>query len=255
MSGGFDKFSRSAKFVNKSALDFMKKRLLLISNSKTYKEGYLDHVADEIVGFLKGIKRILFVPYALRDRNAYTTTAYNRFKKMGIELESIHKAKNPQEAIERTSAIFIGGGNTFRLLNEMYKTKIIEAVKNKVKKGMPYIGTSAGANVACPTIKTTNDMPIVYPPNFDALNLVPFQINPHYIEVNTNSKHMGETREQRIKEFHEENLETVVGLKEGSWLRIENNNILLSGEAKIFIKGKNPVEYKSGNALDFLLNN
>lgn len=233
----------------------MGKRLLLISNSKAYGGGYLDHVADELVDFLKGIKQVLFVPYASHDRNTYADIAHKRFRKMNIDLESIHRAKDPKHAVESAKAIFIGGGNTFRLLDELYKTRIMDIIRDKVEKGIPYIGVSAGANVTCSTIKTTNDMPIIYPPSFEALNLVPFQINPHYVDVKPNSKHMGETREQRIKEFHEENLETVVGLKEGSWLRIKGNNILLNGEAKIFMKGKNPREYESGNTLDFLLNN
>lgn len=233
----------------------MKKMLLLISNSKAYGQKYLDHVAEEIIDFLAGIKKILFIPYALKDRDAYTNTAYNRFKKMGIKLESIHKSKNPQKAVEGAKAIFIGGGSTFRLLNELYKTKIMETIRSEVEKGMPYIGASAGANVACPTIKTTNDMPIVYPPSFDALSLVPFQINPHYIDPDPNSKHMEETREQRIKEFHEENSIPVVGLREGAWLRIEKGGVFLKGDsgAKVFIKEKSPKEYKSVANLNFLL--
>lgn len=231
----------------------MKKRLLLISNSIAYGQGYLDHVTNEIVDFLKGVKTILFVPYALKDRDAYASAAYKRFKKMGIELESIHKAKDPQKAVEEESAIFIGGGNTFRLLNEMYKTKIIEIIRDKVEQGMPYIGASAGANVACPTIKTTNDMPIIQPPSFKALNLIPFQINPHYIDKDQNSKHMGETREQRIKGFHEENDIPVVGLREGAWLRIEKGVIILKGSAgaKVFVKRKSPISYASGEKLKF----
>lgn len=231
----------------------MKKKLLLISNSIAYGQGYLDHVANEIVDFLKGIKTIKFVPYALKDRDAYANTVHKRFKKMGIDLESIHKAKNPQKAISEASAIFIGGGNTFRLLNELYRTKIIGIIRDKVEQGMPYIGASAGANVTCPTIKTTNDMPIIQPSTFKALSLIPFQINPHYIDPDPNSKHMGETREQRIKEFHEENDIPVVGLREGAWLRIEKEKIFLKGAAgaKVFVKGENPVNYESGAKLHF----
>lgn len=229
-------------------------RLLLISNSKAYGKGYLDHVAREIVDFLGETKEALFIPYALRDRDMYESLAKDRFSKMNIKLESIHRHKSPQVAVNNAQAIFIGGGNTFRLLNEMYNAKVISAIQNIVKNGIPFIGSSAGINVACPTIKTTNDMPIVYPPSFDALNLVPFQINPHYVDSDENSKHMGETREQRIKEFHEENNYPVVGLREGAWLRIENQQVFLKGSsgAKVFIKGKNPVHIKSGTKLNFL---
>lgn len=231
------------------------KRLLLISNSRAFGQGYLDHVAKQIIDFLKDVKTVLFIPYALHDRNNYTTIVKERFNQLGIEVSSIHKESDPIKAVEKTQALFIGGGNTFRLLNAMYKENILNPIRQKVKKGIPYIGTSAGANVACPTIKTTNDMPIIYPPTFDALNLVPFQINPHYVDPDPNSKFMGETRDQRLKEFHEENNQTVVGLREGSWLKIEGKDVYLEGEtgAKIFINREKPQNYKSGNKLNFLL--
>lgn len=230
------------------------KRLLLISNSKVYGKGYLDHVVNEIVDFLGEINEILFIPYALRDRDMYESIAKDRFNKLKIKLESIHKSKDPIQAISSAKAIFIGGGNTFRLLNELYKTRIMDIIRNKIGKGVPFIGSSAGVNVACPTIKTTNDMPIVYPASLDALNLVSFQINSHYIDSDANSKHMGETREQRIKEFHEENNYPVVGLREGAWLRIENQQIFLKGSsgAKVFIKGKKPLDVQHGTKLNFL---
>lgn len=233
----------------------MKKRLLLISNSTCHGQGYLDHVESEIKDFLGKTRNILFIPYALFDRNKYASIVQERFKKMGISLKSIHKEKSPTKAIEKADALFIGGGNTFRLLFHMYNENIIEAIKKKVENGIPYIGTSAGANVACPTIKTTNDMPILYPSGFKALNLIPFQINPHYIDTDTNSRHMGETREQRIKEFLEENNIPVVGLREGTWLRIENNSILLKGKlgTRVFERGKNPKEYFAQSSLSFLL--
>ncbi len=223
------------------------KNLLLISNSVTYGKGYLDHVESEIVDFLGNIKTILFIPYALNDRDRYTAVAKKRFGKMGINLASIHEVKNPQGAVKKAQAIFIGGGNTFRLLNELYKNKLLDVIRKRVEEGTPYIGSSAGSNVAAPTIKTTNDMPIVELPSFKALNLVSFQINPHYIDKNLKSKHMGETREERIKEFLEENDTTVVGLREGSWLRIKNKQIELrgAGGAKIFKKGQKPKEYSS----------
>lgn len=232
----------------------MKKRLLLISNSFYYGKGYLDHCADEIIDFLVQIKTVLFIPYALKDHDRYESIAKARFKKIGINLISIHKQKNIYKAVKEAESIFIGGGNTFRLLNSLYKHKLIKIIKEKVEGGVPYIGTSAGANVACPSIKTTNDMPIIQPPSFAALNLVPFQINPHYIDPDPNSKHMGETREKRIQEFHEENNTPVIGLREGSWLRIKNNEIRLKGKtgAKIFVKGSQSKNYKKGDKLNFL---
>lgn len=220
------------------------KRILLISNSTLHGSGYLDHAETEIRSFLGDSKHVLFVPYALFDRDKYAATARERFAKMGYELSSIHTASNPVEAVSETDAIFIGGGNTFRLLKTLYDHDLLEPIRRRVSAGMPYIGSSAGSNVAAPTIKTTNDMPIVEPPSFEALGLVSFQINPHYLDPDPNSKHMGETREERLIQFLEENDTPVVGLREGAMLRIENGEIVLLGStgARIFRKGMEPVE-------------
>ena len=230
-------------------------RLLLISNSTNYGGGFLDHCADEIKGFLGNAKSIVFVPYALNDLDGYAAKTRERYAKMGIEVKSVHAFSDPVEGIKNASAIHIGGGNTFRLLKRLYDENLIPVIREKVKKGMPYIGASAGPNVATVSIKTTNDMPIVYPPSFDALNLVPFNINPHYIDADPNSTHQGETREQRINEFHEMNDKTVVGLREGAWLRIEGESVMLGGinGARIFRKNETPSEYKPGAKMDFLL--
>jgi dipeptidase E len=227
-------------------------RILLISNSTLYGSGYLDHAESEIRSFLGDAKRVLFVPYALFDRDKYAATARQRFQKMGYELASVHTAENPVAAVNETDAVFIGGGNTFRLLKALYEFNLIEAIRNRVSNGMPYIGSSAGSNVAAPTIKTTNDMPIVQPPSFDALGLVSFQINPHYLDPDPNSKHMGETREERIVQFLEENDTPVVGLREGAILRIENGEMILRGTtwARIFRKGVEAVEISPGARLD-----
>src|SRR6185369_10061638 len=229
-------------------------RVLLISNSTLYGSGYLDHAESEIRGFLGDAKRVLFVPYALFDRDKYAANAQQRFQKMGYELTSIHTAANPVTAIGETDAVFIGGGNTFRLLKSLYEFDLIEAIRERVSNGMPYIGSSAGSNVAALTIKTTNDMPIVQPPSFNALGLVTFQINPHYLDPDPNSKHMGETREERIIQFLEENDTPVVGLREGAMLRIENGETILRGStgARIFRKGVEPVEISPGARLDHL---
>lgn len=229
-------------------------RVLLISNSTLHGSGYLDHAESEIRSFLGDAKRVLFVPYALFDRDKYAANARQRFQKMGYELTSVHTAANPVAAVNDTDAIFIGGGNTFRLLKALDEFDLIEAIRKRVSNGMPYIGSSAGSNVAAPTIKTTNDMPIVEPPSFNALGLVSFQINPHYLDPDPNSKHMGETREERIIQFLEENDTPVVGLREGAILRIENGETILRGTtwARIFRKGMEPIETPPGTRLDDL---
>jgi dipeptidase E len=230
-------------------------QLLLISNSTLYGGGYLDHAANEISDFLGDVKRVLFVPYALYDRDTYAAVARDRFAKLGCELSSVHVAADPVQAVKETDAIFIGGGNTFRLLKALYDLGLLDPIRERVAGGMPYIGSSAGSNIAAPTIKTTNDMPIVQPPSFDALNLVWFQINPHYLDADKNSTHMGETREQRIVQFLEENDTPVAALREGAMLRIQDGVTMLKGSsgARIFRKGLEPVETLPGDQLDALL--
>ena len=231
------------------------KRILLISNSTLYGSGYLDHAETEIRSFLGAVKRVLFVPFALHDRDGYTATAQKRFEKMGYELSSVHNASDPRQAVNDTEAVFIGGGNTFRLLKALYDFDLLDPIRERVAAGMPYIGSSAGSNVAGPTIKTTNDMPIVEPPSFNALGLVPFQLNPHYLDPDPDSKHMGETREERLRQFLEENDTPVAGLREGAMLRIENNEIILRGStgARIFRRGFDPVETLPGANLNAFL--
>ena len=230
-------------------------RVLLISNSTLHGSGYLDHAEGEIRDFLSDTKRVLFVPFALYDRDAYAATARERFAKMGYELTSVHNAVDPLRAVAETDAIFVGGGNTFRLLKTLYDRELLEPIRQRVAEGMPYVGSSAGSNIAAPTIKTTNDMPIVQPPSFVALGLVSFQINPHYLDPDPNSKHMGETREKRIQEFLEENDTPVLGLREGAIARCENGRITLRGStgARIFRHGLDPVETQPGDQLEVLL--
>ena len=230
------------------------KRVLLISNSTLYGSGYLDHAQAEILDFLGSVKTVLFVPFALYDRDAYASMARQRFLKMGFGLESIHTAPNAQQAVNDAEAVFIGGGNTFRLLKALYDTEVLQPIRQRVEKGMPYIGSSAGSNVAGPTIKTTKDMPIVQPPSFDALALVPFQISPHFLDPDPNSTHMGETQEERILQFLEENDTPVAGLREGAMVRAENGSHVLKGSsgARIFRKGQEPIETKPGEKLDHL---
>lgn len=223
------------------------KRLLLISNSISYGKGYLDHCEGAIINFLGEIRSLLFIPYALYDLDNYFSTVEKRFEKMGIKISSIHTT-DPLEAIKKAKGFFVGGGNTFRLLKEMNDSELIKPMRDAVLNGIPYIGSSAGINLASPTIKTTNDMPIVFPGSFDSLNLISFQINPHYVDPNPSSTHKGETREQRIKEFHEENDTPVIGLYEGSWIIAENDSITIEGKkgAKLFRKGEEPILLKNG---------
>jgi dipeptidase E len=185
----------------------------------------------------------------------YTKIACERFKKMGYNLSGIHEFDDPVKAVRDAEAIFIGGGNTFVLLDGLYKSEIINEIRKKVSEGMPYIGTSAGSNVACKSIMTTNDMPIVYPPSFFGIGLVDFNLNPHYLDPDPESKHMGETRETRINEFHFYNSDYVVGLREGAMLFVTDNSIQLKGStgARVFKKGEEPKEFKPGDMLDFLI--
>jgi dipeptidase E len=233
----------------------MPKRLLLVSTSRTYGTGYLDHCAAEVAEILAGVKQVLFFPFALFDRDAYAAKARERFEVMGCGLDSVHEVSDPRRAVEKAEAIFIGGGNTFRLLETLYRLELMDPVRHRVEDGVPYMGTSAGSNVAGATIKTTNDMPIVEPPSFDALALVPFQINPHYLDPEPGSTHMGETRETRIREFLEENDNTVVGLREGAMLRIDGSIAVLRGTrgARVFRRGRDPEDLEPGARLDALL--
>jgi dipeptidase E len=236
----------------------MARRLLLISTSTVFGTQYLEHAFPELRALLHGRSRVLFIPYALRDRAAYASRARAAFEGLGLGLDSLHEAKSPRaaiEAIDSAEAVFCGGGNTFRLLAVLQGLDLLKPLRERVAAGMPYSGASAGANLACPTIKTTNDMPIVQPPSFDALGLVRFQINPHYLDADPASRHMGETRETRIREFHEENAAPVVGLREGAMLRIEDREVRLTGRAgaRLFRRDREPVELEPGESIEALV--
>ena len=231
------------------------RQLLLISSSRVHGSGYLDHCESAMKDLLAGITRLLFVPFALADHRSYAGRIRERLVPMGMDIDSLDQEPDPVSAVSRSGAILVGGGNTFRLLNELYRLNLLEIIRKRVGSGMPYVGWSAGANVACPSLKTTNDMPIVQPPSFAALDLVPFNINPHYLDPDPASTHMGETREQRIREFHEMNNPDVVGLREGAMLRIDGPNVALAGTAgaRLFRKGEPAREFAPGSSLDFLL--
>jgi len=238
-----------------SEMDGRGKRLLLISNSTLYGGGYLDHAEREIRDFLGKVRRVLFIPFAQRDRGAYATLARQRLAAMGYEMDSAHEASDPKQAVNGAEAVFVGGGNTFRLLKGLYDFELLPPIRRKVAEGMPYLGSSAGSIVACPTLKTTKDMPVVEPPSFDALGLVTFQISPHYLDPDPGSTHMGETQEERINQYLEENHAPVVGLREGTMLRVEPGSVELKGVtmARIFRRGQTPVEVEPESNLTELL--
>ena len=228
------------------------KRVLLLSNSIQYGSGYLDHAEAEVRELLGNVKRVLFVPYALSDHKTYTSKTRERFATLGYELNSVHTAADPRSAVENADALFIGGGNTFRLLKTLYDRDLLLAIKRRVEAGMPYLGSSAGSVVACPTLKTTNDMPIVQPPSFAALGLVAFQVNAHYLDPDPASTHQGETREERLMQYLEENDAPVVALREGAMVQLEKGAVLLKGVggARIFRRGVPPEEVPVGARLD-----
>ena len=222
----------------------MPRHLLLISTSTVHGTAYLEHAFEELRDFLGRTARVLFIPFALKDHQAYAARARATFNSIGFGLDSLHEAPSPADALESAEAVFTGGGNTFRLLDALCRLDLVHILRRRAREGMLYSGASAGSNLACPTIMTTNDMPIVEPPTLDALALVSFQINPHYLDPDPGSTHMGETRETRIREFHEENATPVVGLREGAMLRVDGDSVLLKGiaGARIFRRGQEPLE-------------
>lgn len=223
------------------------KRILLASTSTVYGGTYLSYLQDELIDFFTGIDEILFVPYARPSgitHDEYTQIAQQFFNRVGKSIVSLHTFADPKKAIRQAKAIFTGGGNTFVLVNQLYGLEVMDVLREAVENGTLYMGTSAGSNIAGQTMQTTNDMPIVYPPSFKTLGLVPFNINPHYLDPDPQSKHKGETRETRIKEFHVFNDTPVIGLREGSWLRVEDEKVSLKGDltARIFLKEQEPYE-------------
>jgi dipeptidase E len=233
------------------------KNLLLASTSTLYKGDYLEYLLPELELHFKDCKTILFIPYARSGgitHDEYTTKVALAFAKINITVQGIHEFEYPIAAIENAEGIFTGGGNTFVLVSQLYKYKVMEVLAQKLKSGTPYLGTSAGSNIAGLTMQTTNDMPIVYPQSFQTLGMVPFNLNPHYIHNDKPSNHMGETREDRIKEFHTFNSIPVLGLLEGSWLEIKGETITLKGnlKARLFRENQEPEELESGSDLSYI---
>ena len=234
------------------------KKLLIASTSTVHGKGYLEYILPELSLFFNGISEILFIPYARPSgisHDEYTAIAKKGFEKIHIKVRGIHEFDHPQEALNNAKGIFTGGGNTFLLLKQLYDLKLISTLKNVVENGIPYFGTSAGSNITGLTIQNTNDMPIIYPPSFAALGFVNFNLNPHYLDPDLNSKHMGETRETRINEFHKLNSIPVLGLREGSWVEVHGSKVLLKGSlnARLFQEDKKPVELPPDTDLSFLM--
>lgn len=229
-------------------------KLLVVSTSTVHGSSYLSYILPEVKTFFTGIDEVVFIPYARPSgvsHDEYTSKAAAAFAEIGIRLKGLHTFDDPAKAIMEARGVFTGGGNTFVLLQALYQLALVAPLRERIRNGMPYMGTSAGSNITGLTIGTTNDMPIVYPTSFDALQVLPFNINPHYLDPDPDSQHMGETRETRIHEFHQFNDQMVVGLREGSWLDVKNGSMVLKGSlsARIFLKGKAPYEIPSGSDL------
>lgn len=233
------------------------KNIIIASTSTLHGGDYLEYLLAELSVHFEHCKTILFIPFARPggiSHEEYTAKVALAFAKINKEVKGIHEFEDFSKAITNAEGIFTGGGNTFLLVSQLYKNKIMTVLADTVKNGTPYLGTSAGSNICGLTIQTTNDMPIIYPPSFQTLGLVPFNLNPHYLDPDSQSKHMGETRETRIKEFHSFNKIPVLGLREGSWLDVKGDKITLKGNltARLFRQNQTPIEIESGSDLSYL---
>jgi dipeptidase E len=232
------------------------KKLIIASTSTVHGSSYLEYLLPTLKDLFVDVKTILFIPYARPGGisfDAYTRIAKKAFSKINIDVKGIHEYKDAKDAVKNAKGIFTGGGNTFELVNQIYKNDILSTLKNGIESGTPYLGTSAGSNICGVTMMNTNDMPIVYPPSFNTLDIIPYNINAHYLDPIEDSKHMGETRETRIKEYHIFNGTPVLGLREGSWLNLKNNKIILQGKytARLFRQNQKPIELESGVEVNF----
>ncbi|UZO80800.1 dipeptidase PepE [Aquimarina sp. ERC-38] len=230
---------------------------IIASTSSLFGQQPLAYFKDTIQELYKGCRKVLFIPYARpggRTHDQYTALVVPIFKELGITLVGIHTFENAVQAIQNTEAFYTGGGNTFMLVHQLYQNQLITKLKEEILKGKPYLGTSAGSNICGLTMQTTNDMPIVQPQSFKTLGILPFNINPHYLDPNPDSTHNGETRETRIKEYHAFNTPPVIGLREGSWIKIKDEKITLQGKltARIFEQNKTPYEITPETDVSFL---
>ena len=233
------------------------KKALIASTSTVFGGTFLDYLMPTLKEHFASVSNLVFIPFARPggiSHDEYTEKVKPFFKQLNIEVKGIHQFENPIEAIQNAEAIFTGGGNTFVLVDMLYKYNLLDAIQKAVENGTPYLGTSAGSNICGLTMNTTNDMPIVYPPSFRTLGLFSFNLNPHYLDPIEGLQHMGETRETRIKEFHQYNPQSVLGLREGSWLEVLGNKITLKGDlpARLFQQGKEPIEIETGTDLSNL---
>lgn len=237
-------------------LTFMKK-IIIASTSTLHGGSYLDYLLPVLQSHFKDCKSILFIPYARPggiSHDEYTQKVSEAFQNINISVKGIHEFENPETAVKNAEGIFTGGGNTFLLVTQLYRNNIMQVLSETVKNGTPYLGTSAGSNICGLSMQTTNDMPIIYPPSFQTLGLIPFNLNPHYLDPELQSKHMGETRETRIKEFHAFNNTPVLGLREGSWLEVKGDKIILKGDlsARLFQQNQSPTELEPESDLSSL---
>ncbi|MEM0541334.1 dipeptidase PepE [Flavobacterium sp. j3] len=233
------------------------KKLIIASTSTLHGGKYLDYLLPVLEQHFAACEEILFIPYARPggiSHDDYTENVRLAFAKINKSVKGLHEFDNPIEAIQSAQGLFTGGGNTFLLVSQLYGNKVMDVLAKVIENGTPYLGSSAGSNIAGLTMQTTNDMPIIYPPSFKTLGLLPFNLNPHYLDADLQSKHMGETRETRIKEFHNFNTIPVLGLREGSWLEVTGEKIILKGNlsARIFRQNETPTEIEPENDLAFL---
>ncbi|WP_306564693.1 dipeptidase PepE [Flavobacterium lindanitolerans] len=233
------------------------KNLIIASTSTLHNGGYLEYLLPELSIHFKNVSELVFIPYARPSgisHDEYTEKVRQAFSKINIKVKGLHEFEDLKEALKQAEGIFTGGGNTFLLVTQLYRHDLMTLLSETLKKGTPYLGTSAGSNITGLTMQTTNDMPIIYPPSFQTLGMIPFNLNPHYLDPDSNSTHMGETRETRIKEFHQFNTLPVLGLREGSWLEVKNETITLKGnlKARLFRQNQQPEELESGSDLSFL---
>lgn len=233
------------------------KKVILASTSTLHNGNYLDYLLPTLKNHFASVKNLLFIPYAQPSGISYedyTQKVASAFSNIDIKVKGIHEFENPINAIEEAEGIFTGGGNTFLLVSKLYEFNLLTTLKNVVEQGTPYLGTSAGSNIGGLTMNTTNDMPIILPPSVNTLGFINFNLNPHYLDPIEGSTHMGETRETRINEFHKLSSIPVVGLREGSWLEVYGNDVILRGNltARLFRAGEFAVEMAPSENLNFL---